>query len=38
MKETDTMPARVLGPNDGDIMGAPDGVRDRFMVGGGDSG
>ena len=38
MKETDTMHARVLGPNDGDIMGPPDGVRDRFMVGGGDSG
>jgi len=38
MNETRTTAARVLGPNEGDIMGAPDGVRDRFMVGRGDSG
>ena len=37
MNETSTTAARILGPNDGDIMGAPDGVRDRFMVGRGDS-
>ena len=30
--------ARVLGPNDGDIMGELAGVRDRFMVGRSDSG
>ena len=30
--------ARVLGPGDGEIMGAPDGVRDRFMIGAADSG
>ncbi len=29
--------ARVMGPNDGDVMGPLDGVRDRFMVGGEDS-
>ena len=38
MNETGRTGARVLGPNDGDIMGAPDGVRDRFMVSRGDSG
>jgi len=38
MNETGTTAARVLGPNDGDIMGAPEGVRDRVMVGRGDSG
>ena len=32
------MAARVLGPDDGDIMGALAGVRDRFMVGRSDSG
>ncbi|HYM63041.1 MAG TPA: cupin domain-containing protein [Gaiellaceae bacterium] len=30
--------ARVLGSRDGEVMGAPDAVRDRFMVGGADSG
>jgi len=30
--------ARVLGSGDGEVMGAPDAVRDRFMVGGADSG
>ena len=30
--------ARVLGPGDGEIMGAPEGVRDRFMIGAKDSG
>ena len=30
--------ARVLGSRDGEVLGAPDTVRDRFMVGGGDSG
>ncbi len=30
--------ARVLGPRDGETLGAPDTVRDRFMVGAGDSG
>ena len=38
MNETGRTGARVLGPNDGDIMGALDGVRDRFMVSRGDSG
>ena len=28
----------MLGPGDGEILGAPDGVRDRFMIGGEDSG
>ncbi len=30
--------ARVLGPEDGEIMGAPDVVRDRFMISGKESG
>ena len=30
--------ARVLGPHDGQILGSPDGVRDRFMVDTSDSG
>lgn len=30
--------ARVLGPEDGHINGAPDGTADRFMIGGEDSG
>ena len=30
--------ARVLGSRDGEVLGASDTVRDRFMVGGGDSG
>ncbi len=30
--------ARVLGPGEGDIMGAPEGVRDRFMIGAQESG
>jgi mannose-6-phosphate isomerase-like protein (cupin superfamily) len=30
--------ARVLGPDDGEILGAPDGVRDRFMISAEDSG
>jgi len=29
---------RVLGPADGDILGAPQTVRDRFMIGGTESG
>jgi hypothetical protein len=33
-----TIGARVLGPQDGELMGASDAVRDRFMVGGTDSG
>jgi mannose-6-phosphate isomerase-like protein (cupin superfamily) len=33
-----TIGARVLGPQDGELMGAPDAVRDRFMVGGTESG
>ena len=38
MTDPDTTTARVLGPNDGDIMGPADGVRDRFLIGRGDSG
>ncbi len=30
--------SKVLGPGDGDIMGAPDGVRDRFMIDGNETG
>jgi quercetin dioxygenase-like cupin family protein len=30
--------ARVLGPQDGEVMGSPDAVTDRFMIGGEDSG
>ena len=37
-KTGDTAPARVLGPQDGEVMGPPDGVTDRFMVGGEESG
>jgi mannose-6-phosphate isomerase-like protein (cupin superfamily) len=33
-----TSGARVLGSRDGDVMGAPDAVRDRFMIGGASSG
>jgi len=33
-----TTGARVLGARDGEVMGAADAVRDRFMVGGVDSG
>jgi mannose-6-phosphate isomerase-like protein (cupin superfamily) len=32
------MTARVLGPDDGDILGPPDGAQDRFMVEAQDSG
>lgn len=32
------MGARVLGPQDGEIMGPPDTVRDRFMIDGEDAG
>ena len=32
------MTARVLGPKDGDLLGAPEGVTDRFMVGANESG
>jgi mannose-6-phosphate isomerase-like protein (cupin superfamily) len=32
------MSPRVLGPDDGDILGPADGVQDRFMVEAGDSG
>ena len=30
--------ARVLGPQDGEIIGPPDGTSDRFMIDGHDSG
>ena len=33
-----SLSARVLGPRDGDILGAPGAVRDRFMIGREDSG
>jgi quercetin dioxygenase-like cupin family protein len=33
-----TTSARVLGPRDGEIMGAPTAVRDRFMISGKESG
>ena len=33
-----TRNARVLGPNDGQIVGPPDGTSDRFMLDGRDSG
>lgn len=32
------MSPRVLGPDDGDILGPPDGVQDRFMIEADDSG
>jgi len=37
-QETTTGGVRVLGSRDGEVMGAADAVRDRFMVGGADSG
>ncbi len=36
-KPVGTSGTRVLGARDGEVMGAPDAVRDRFMVGGADS-
>lgn len=38
MSTEERTPARVLGARDGEIFGAPDAVRDRFMVGSEDSG
>lgn len=37
-RETNPLGARVLGARDGDILGAPEAFRDRFMVGVEDSG
>lgn len=36
--ETASPRARVMGPKDGETLGAPETVRDRFMVGGEESG
>lgn len=36
--ETASARARVMGPRDGETLGAPETVRDRFMVGGEESG
>ncbi len=37
-KTGDAAGARVLGPQDGEILGPPDGTSDRFMIDGRDSG
>jgi mannose-6-phosphate isomerase-like protein (cupin superfamily) len=31
-------PVRILGPSDGEVLGPPDGARDRFLLGGHDTG
>ena len=37
-KTGNTARPRVLGPQDGEIMGSPDGAADRFLIGGKESG